>query len=164
MPGSDVRDIEALEAFRIGLLKFADDGEQVLQQYRTAIGRAASYFADERPAYWRHQIRRAERDLNEAKEELSRKLSTARSEDRPAATEATVRVSRAERRLQYCFKQDRLAAAIAREISQQCDAVLGPVADATEQCTAIMPTAAGELAQLIEQLRRYAEQAPPESN
>ena len=159
MSTSNVRNIESLAAFHGGLNRLAGDWDKVLQEIRMMVHRTEDYFTHTRPAYWRDQTRLAERELNEAKENLSQKRASARSEDRPPATEAVQRVSKAERRLRLCQSKQRDAKAWAIEITQQCDEVLGPLADVAEHCDSLLPRAAQELASLIEQLRIYAEQA-----
>ncbi|QDT12532.1 hypothetical protein [Planctomycetes bacterium K23_9] len=163
MSESNVRDIESLAAFHAGLLKLSDNWDAVLQELRMAIHRADQYFADDRPRYWRRQIELAERELNEAKDNLSQKRAAVRASDRPAATEAVNRVNQAKRRLDLCREKSRLAKAIAVEISHECDVVLGPLADVSEHCDVLLPKAAGELKTLIEHLRRYAEKSEPPS-
>jgi hypothetical protein len=156
---SNVRNIDSLVAFHGGLLKLSHHWEKLIQEIRSTIHRADEYFSQSQPAYWRHQLQLAERDLTEAKDSLSQKLASARPADRPAATEARKRVSLAERRLRQCQEKLRLARAITVEISQHCDKLLGPLADIAEQCEVTLPQAAVQLQSLIEQLKAYAEQA-----
>ena len=111
----------------------------------------------------RQQSRVAERELTEAKDNLSQKQSAARPGDRPAATEAVKRVRLAEQRSRECEAKLRLAKTISIDIGQACDDLLGPLADVTEHCEVVLPTAARHLQSLIDQLRAYAEQSkqPP---
>ena len=127
------------------------------------VQRAETYFAHDRPAYWRHQKKLAERELTEAKDRLAEKRSAIRPGDRPAATEETKRVSQAEQRLRECDAKLRETRAWALEMSRQCDGLLGPLADVLEHCEVLLPTAASELRTMIEQLRAYAEQQKRES-
>ena len=122
------------------------------------VQRAEVYFAQDRPRYWRRQTQLAERELTEARDNLAQKRAAIRPGDRPAATEAAKRVRTCEARLRDCQEKQRLAKAMAIEISQQCDEVLGPLADVVEHCEVLLPTAADELRTLIEHLRTYADQ------
>ncbi len=122
------------------------------------VHRAETYFAHDRPAYWRRQTKLAERELTEAKDRLAEKRSAIRPGDRAPATEEAKRVSTAEQRLRQCEAKLRLTRAWALEISQQCDGLLGPLADVLEHCEVLLPTAASELRTMIEQLRAYTEQ------
>lgn len=157
MSTSDVRSIESLVAFHSGLVKLGNNWDKVVQELRMTIHRADQYFSQTQPAYWRRQIQLAERELTEARDSLSQKLASTRPSDRPAATEAKKRVAMAERRLRLCQEKQRQARAIAIEISQQCDKVLGPLSDVGEQCEVYLPQAAAQLQTLIGQLKEYAE-------
>ena len=59
--------------------------------------------------------------------------------------------------MRECQAKQRLAKSWAIEMSQQCDELLGPLADVLEHCEVLLPTAADELRTLIEHLRIYAE-------
>ena len=162
MAGSDVRSIEALETFHNELVRYASGGDITLQELRMLIGRAEEHFLQSRPAYWRNQLRLAERELTEAKDSLSQKRAAARPQDRPAASEATKRVRLAQLRVNTCRDKLRLAKATAIEIGRRCDDVLGPLAEATEQCQVVLPAAAGRLRSIIDKLRDYSDDSNPE--
>ncbi len=159
MTSSNVRDIESLESFHGGLVRLAGEWDKTMQEFRIMIQRAETYFAHDRPAYWRKQTELAERELAECKETLSQKQAATRPGDRAPATEASQRVKKAERRLRECEAKQREAKKWAIEMSQQCDQILGPLADVVEHSEVLLPTAARELRTLIDQLRSYAEQA-----
>lgn len=163
MSSSNVRNIESLEAFHGGIIRLASDLETTLEEIRLQVQHAEEYFSANQPAYWRRQLQLAERELNEAKDNLAQKRASTRPNDRPAASEATRRVRIAEQRLQMCQKKQRDCRAWSLEISRQCDSLLGPLADVVEHCELILPAAARELRSLIEQLRLYAEKSskPP---
>lgn len=161
MASSHVRDVEALEAFRLGLVKFASDGSELIQQIRAVVRRAQLHFGNERPAYWRAQLRIAEREFNEAKDNLARKRAAVRASDRLPATEAATRVNRAERRIRLCMEKERQARSVAIDVAQHCDKILGPLADVGERFDVAVPAAARQLNQLIDQLQTYLEKRPP---
>jgi hypothetical protein len=160
---SNVRNIESLEAFHGGLVRLSEDWDKTLQEVRMIVQRAETYFAQDRPAYWRRQTKLAERELTEAKDRLAEKRSAIRPGDRRPATEEAMRVSKAEQRLRQCEAKLRETRAWALEVSQQCDGLLGPLADVVEHCEVLLPTAANELRAMIEQLRTYAEQQKRDS-
>lgn len=160
MSSSNVRNIDSLEAFHGGLVRLASQWGKTLEEIRMLVQRAEEHFSSERPRYWRHQLQLAERELNEARDNLAQKRAALRPGDRPMATEATRRVRRAEQRLRDCQQKQRDCHAWSLEISRQCDAVLGPLADVVEHCEILLPSAAVELRTLIDQLRVYAEQDP----
>ena len=157
MSTSDVRNIDSIQRFREGILGLADSWEKTLQEIRLSVHRANQYFGDDVPRYWRHQTELAERELTEAKDNLQQKQSAARAGDRVSALEAQKRVSKAKKRLDLCRERVRAARAIAIEIRQQCDELLGPLADMTEHSDNLLPAAAAKLGTLLESLHRYAD-------
>ena len=161
MSTSDVRSIESLARFHAGILKLSSDWEKVLQELRMAIQRAEQHYCHDRPRYWRNQIELAERELTEAKDNLSKKRAVDRDGKRPSAMEALQRVNKAKRRLDYSRDKAKQAKMIAIEMSQECDKILGPLADVTEHSEVVLPAAAVELKGIIEKLRLYAEQSEP---
>lgn len=154
---SNVRNIESLEAFHGGLFRIADRWQKTLQEIRLQVQRADEYFSQQQPAYWRRQTQLAERELNDAKEYLAQKRAAVRHTDKVPATEAAVRVRKAEQRLRDCHEKQRLAKKWAVEMNRQCDEVLGPLAEIVEHCESLLPGAARELRVMIDQLRRYAD-------
>ena len=165
---SNVRDIECLASFKIGLVKLAADWDNTTQEIRTSIHRVNTYFHDDRPAYWRRETRLAERHLSEATDVLSRLTAEFRPGQAAPATEAKQRVAKAKLRLQLCQEKERLCKKWLIAMAQQCDDLLGPLADMSEHCQTMLPEAARELGGLVDKLRAYAEltpaDAPPNSD
>ncbi|GAA5506108.1 hypothetical protein [Novipirellula caenicola] len=159
MSASNVRNIDSLAAMQAGMVRLSDDWSKTVQELRSMVQRAEEYFSQTQPQYWRHQLQLAEREINEAKDDLARKRASLRPEDRPAASEAVARVQKAERRLRYCEDKRRQLRSWTIEVSKVCDDLRGPLADMNEHCDTLLPQAARELGTLIEQLRIYAEQA-----
>lgn len=164
MSSSNVRSIDALEAFHSQLVRLSNDWDKSLQEIRALVHRADDHFSHDRVSYWRRQLQFAERELTEARDNLSRKRSAPRAQDRPSATEETKRVRIAEKRARNCESKIRLAKSLSIEIGQACDAVLGPLAEVAEHCEVVLPTAARQLRVLIDQLRLYAEQSENNQN
>ena len=157
MSTSDVRNFESLKRLRAGVLGLADSWDKTLQEIRISLHRADQYFSDEVPRYWRRQTELAERELNEAKDDLQSKQSAARASDRVGALEAQKRVAKAKARLDLCHQRQRVSKALALEMRHQCDEMLGPLADMTDHSDNLLPAAATHLASLLESLQRYAD-------
>ncbi len=163
MSTSNVRDIECLATFKTDLVKLAASWDNTTQEIRTALHRINAYFHDDRPAYWRRETQLAERHLSEANDVLSRLTAEIRPGQAAPATEAKQRVAKAKLRLQLCQEKERLCKKWLIEMAQQCDDVLGPLADMSEHCQTILPDAARELGGLVDKLRAYAELASPDT-
>jgi len=161
MVSSNVRSIDSLAVFHGQLVRLSTDWDKTLQEIRSLVHRAEEHFTRDRPAHWRRQLQLAERELTEAKDNLSLKRAAARPQDRPAATEAVKRVQVAQQRARECQSKVHQSKSLSIEIGQACDAVLGPLAEVTEHCEVVLPTAARQLRLLIDQLRLYSEQSKP---
>ena len=83
MATSNVRSIESLEAFRGQLVKLSSDWDKTIGEIRSLVVRAESHFSQDLPAYWKRQLAFAQRELSEAKDNLSRKTAAIRP--RPTA-------------------------------------------------------------------------------
>lgn len=158
---SNVRNIESLEALYGGMIHLASEWQKTIDEVRMLVHRAEECFAQDRPAYWRRQLQLAQRSRSEAQHELSIKQSAIRAEDRRPATEAVMRVRKADARVRLCEDKIRKAKAWSLEISRQCDELLGPLADVAQHCDVVLPTGASELRYLIEQLRLYTDHTDP---
>ncbi|TWT78983.1 hypothetical protein CA13_03800 [Planctomycetes bacterium CA13] len=159
MATSNVRNIDSLVALHSGVVRFAADMDKTLQEIRSYVHRTQEYFTSTQPAYWRHESELAERELNEARDNLANKRAAVRAADRPAATEAAARVKKAERRVRLCDEKRRAIRSVAAEVSKACDDLFGPLADVGNHSETVLPEAARELSSLIHQLRLYAEEA-----
>ncbi|MCC9657715.1 hypothetical protein [Rhodopirellula halodulae] len=155
MTHSDVRDIDSLDQLRLAVERLADRLTLSSQALHATIHRVEEHFSIEQPAYWREQIRRAERELTAAQDQLSRKRSTVRSGDRVPATEEFKIVARWKTRLRFCQDRERLARRVAIELNQECEKVRGPIAALVEQGEVSLPKAAQRLLSLIDRLRAY---------
>lgn len=159
MVSSNVRNIDSLDVFHGQLVRLSTDWNKTLEEIRNLVHRAEQHFTHDRPTHWRRQLQLAQRELTEARDNLSSKQASARPQDRPAATEAAKRVQIAQKRARDCQSKVHQAKSLSIEIGQACDAVLGPLAEVTEHCEVVLPTAARQLRSLIDQLRLYSEQS-----
>lgn len=157
MASSNVRSIDSLESFHGCLIELATSWDQSVQELKRLVHRAEEHFSTVRPAYWKNQLRIAEQKRNEALDDLARKRSAARAEDRPAATEAVKRVRLTEARVRLCEERIRDAKRISIEVTQKCDDLRGALANLSELSESSLPTGADELKALIDQLKLYAE-------
>lgn len=154
---ADVRKIEALVGFHGSLVAYHQSLNLTAEELKATVRRVERHFAEDQPKYWKRQCRLAERALSEAQDNLSRLRSTVRAADRPSATEATKRVKTCHDRLRLCEEKLRQCKKWKIEISQQVDRLLGPIADLVQHGEVFLPTAAKELAELIEKLKQYTD-------
>jgi hypothetical protein len=87
-----VTSLEALEDFRAKLIVYRDKASRVLDEVSDDVTRTRVWLESERPAYWQNQIRRLNRDLETAQQELfSAQLSGLRDASSPSNGRAKMR-------------------------------------------------------------------------
>ena len=80
-----VTSLEALEDFRAKLIVYRDKASRVLDEVSDDVTRTRVWLENERPAYWQAQVRRLNRDLETAQQELfSAQLSGLRDAPSPS--------------------------------------------------------------------------------
>ena len=159
MNTSNVTNIDSIENFHRGLVKFSDELQVITEEIKLAVMKGEQAFGHDYPSYWRRQLQIAERSLSEARDQLAAKTSSVRNEDQPTASEEKKRVRRAEARLDLCNAKIRRAKHWAHQISRDCDQLLGPLSDVTNHCDSTLQQAAVDLRQLIDHLRAYTDQS-----
>ena len=68
-----VHSIDVLESYSYALATFGEEVTTVLADLGMSVNRAIQWIEQDQPAYWQEQLRRAERDVQEARLNLERK-------------------------------------------------------------------------------------------
>ena len=155
MSQSDVRSIDSLDDLHRAVVHLSEKLMQQGHQLRNITVQVEQHFSHEAPTYWRGQLRKAEQQLSEALDRLSRKQATIRPGDRVPATEEKKQVAYWKGRVRLCHQKVSRTKSVATEMIQECEKMKGPIADLMELAEVGLPTAATRLAGLIERLRAY---------
>jgi len=100
---ANVTSIDAVDDFAAALLSFKHEAAGVLEGLDQQIERAVQWIQQDQRQYWKHELRRSERQLQEAKINLQRCLTFKRIGDhRPSCIEEKRALERAKRRQQLC--------------------------------------------------------------
>ncbi|MEM6690740.1 MAG: hypothetical protein AAF664_14995 [Planctomycetota bacterium] len=158
MASADVRDLEQLQSLQLQLHQSVERWTICVDELRAQLNRIHSHLGSDAIEYWKHQQAVAADDLNQARDELSRKRMTTISGESPPATEATVNVRRAEQRQRVCLEKFSRARKIAIEAQQRVEALRGPIAALADQCESGLPSAITQLDLMIEDLQSYLDQ------
>lgn len=102
---ANVRSVKALVDAKAALLEFSATAKAALSSAQTEIHRITQWLQSDRPAYWKHEIRKREDAMTQWKLEIQRKKLIAAPD--PASTvfeqrklaQATARVASAKQRL-----------------------------------------------------------------
>jgi len=163
MSEADVRSIESLAELHRAVDHLSE--RLMLQGYqlRSVVTGAQRHFSQEYPHYWRNQLRRAEQQLSEALDRLSRKQSTTRAGESVPATEEKKQVARWKNRVRLCREKLERSRTIAVEMEQNGEKLKGPIADLMELAEVGLPSASTRLVGLIARLEAYQNNLPPGS-
>ncbi len=93
-----VQTLEALRAVRSALLRFAEDAGASVTSVDSEVQRLSQWLRQDRPVYWKKEVRAREGAVQEAKAEIQRKILIAAPEPPSLALERRA-VARAEARL-----------------------------------------------------------------
>ncbi|MDX2148191.1 MAG: hypothetical protein SFZ23_11785 [Planctomycetota bacterium] len=117
--GAKVNSLEAMKEARLAYVQFAEDCVAALSAIDAEVQRVGRWLTDERPAYWRREVRKAEEEVNEWRKEISRK-QLMRLPDPVSIVDERKKMRKAEARAQHCQQKlavvQKWAAAWEREV------------------------------------------------
>ncbi len=159
-----VTSIDALEALRAALIIFVDKAHQSVDQVGDDVRRMRSWVQDEQRMVWEREIRKRDRILGDAKQELMRvKLSGLRDNIFPQ--EEAVR--RAKRALEHAEEKLQNVKRWTRDYDHLLEPLLKRLGSLNELLDHDLPKAISYLVQAQRTLESYAQTMPapgPESN
>jgi hypothetical protein len=153
-----VTSLEAIESFRAKLIVYRDKASRVLDEVSDEVTRTRLWLENDRPAYWQNQIRRLQREFEQAQQELfSAQLSGLR--DASYAQQAAVtRVRRAIRDAEDKTK-------VVKQWERQFDSRVESPAKQVEKLRYMLGhelgLAVARLNEVIQSIAAYADIAPP---
>jgi hypothetical protein len=154
--GANIRSIESLARLKAFLYKWAEDVRQGMMNADGEVRRISDWLEHQQPAYWSAQLQRRQGALEEAKQELSKKLYGVTNRDNPPSTvyerkmvqKAKAAVLEAEEKLKT-LKLWRL------KFAKEAQSYSGATAGARLIPDAIIPKASAYLEALRDHLERY---------
>jgi hypothetical protein len=164
---AQVTSVEAVEAFRAGLVVFLAKARSVLSEVSDELLRLRLWVQNDRRAHWSHELRVRRRQLETARGELFNatlsRLQTATATQQLAVQRAARAVDEAEAKLAVLKKWD-------RDLENQTGPLLKQIEQLQGFLTTDMGRAAAQLAQVVQTLDAYAAGAeakpthPPEGS
>lgn len=162
--GAKVESIEALEQFRLVLMKFAEKAGNAIGEADSDIARTLTWLETEQSSYWSTQVRRSKEALARAQEALRMKrLFKDASGNFAPASEEQKAVSLAQRR---CEEAEARMAAVKRwipRLRRELELYRGNVSRFSTCVSALIPEALARLEQHARQLWAYAQLAPDDA-
>ena len=151
---AQVTSVEALEAFRARLILYLSKARPTLEEVDDEVQRTRSWLQNDRRNHWQNELRRRNRHLEEARQELFSarlsKLQEPTAAQQMAVTRAQRAVQEAEEKLQSLRKWGRDFENLTAPLVKQVDQLLFFV-------TADMQRAVTHLSQVITTLEAYTD-------
>ena len=152
-----VTSIEALELFRLNLIVYVSKARPALEEVSADILRTKLWLQNDQRLHWENQLRRREKDLQQAQQALSSaRMSSFRADkstEQNAARKAKRALEEAEAKLR-----------ILKQWNREFDSRVDPLAKQLEKLHTVlaidMVQATAYLSQAIDTLAAYAEMAP----
>lgn len=158
-----VNSTEALKQAKAAMIEFADAIQSTLASVDADINRVSSWLNQDRPAYWKRQVRLCEENVNKIKTDIMRKRIIAAPEpasvveEEKALDKAKIKLSKSQMRFESV---KRWAPIWDREAMLYKTSTHG----LTEYLHARIPTAVARLERMLTSLDEYTRIAPPTDN
>lgn len=165
MSGSaQVRSVDAIEAFRIALVRFEQRAQDALETLTGEVRRADDWLCSDRPPFWKEQVRLATEAVHEAKVDLDRCLMYPVTDgERPSCREERDALKKAQARLDYCRDKTEVVKKWKRELHHELFEFEGRLSSMREMLETELPQAHARLKQIMRSLDKYQIEKPPES-
>lgn len=159
-PGADVQAIDALQDWHNAVCLFRDEAQDALGSIKLEIRRAFDWIDEEGKA-WHKEMREAEQDVHQAKQELNRKRTPNFDGRMPDTSVEEKNLARAQARVRFAEEQidvcRKWAVKLPKLISEDYE---GPARRLGNFLEADLQVAIAHLAARIEALHRYTQVAP----
>lgn len=152
---ANVRSIDAIEAFKAALLKFTERTEQGLTMIDSEMNRLADWMDQDRPRFWKQQVRLAGDEVVRARAELQRCLMYPVANERPSCREERAALKKAEARLAYCEEKLERLTHWRRELQRARFEYEGRISQLNEVVDIDAPQAVAVLQKILRRLEDY---------
>lgn len=159
MPGgARVESIEAIERFRLVLLKFAEKANNAAGEADQDLARTLAWLEGEAATYWASQLRKAKEQLTRAQDRLKQKqLFKDASGTTPQADEELKLVRQAQARLEYAEGKGLAVKRWTPKLRRELEMYRGNAARFSSALSSDLPAGAAKLDAYVRQLWQYAQ-------
>lgn len=154
---ADVRNIEAINDFRIALIIFIEDAQSALQMMGMELNQTSEWIEHDRPQYWKNQERVAFDRVAQTRTAYETCRMRTVAGHRPSCIEERVAYEAAKRRVQHCHEQIEVIKRWARKLSQESDEFVGRLARLQAMLEVDLPKAVARLERMSATLEEYSE-------
>lgn len=159
MSGSaKITSIDAVENFRLALMKFNDNAVRALMSIDEQTKRALHWFEHEAPTEWNMRIRKCHEDVERARSALDTCLTKKVGDNRPSCMEEKQALQAAKRRLAHAQEMLDVIRVWTTRIRQACDDYRGGVMGLRTTLDTRVPETVAMLSRTVRALDSYTEQ------
>src|SRR4051812_13005255 len=97
-----VHSSDAIEAVGIALISFIETVRDALTELSSEMRKSQEWLEQDRPSFWRNQVRIAMDQVHDAQQALHRCLMFPVANERPSCYEERAELKKAQARLEYC--------------------------------------------------------------
>jgi len=154
-----ITSIDAVDNFRLALIKFNDNASRALMSVDEQIKRVMHWFEHEAPSEWNMRIRRCHEELSRARAALETARMRKVGDNRPACIEEQQAVREAQRKLAHAQQMLEILKTWTNRVRQACDDYRGGVMGLRTTLDVRVPETIGILSRTVRALDAYAERA-----
>ncbi len=158
---ANVRDIDAIRAFRAALIIFAEDAETAIQLMLMEAQKTLGWIDHDAPFYWKTQTRKAYDQVASSRVSYENCRMRTVAGHRSTCIEEKQAFEKAKRRLQHCLDQTELVRKWANTLRHETDEFRGRLAGLQKLLSADIPKAIALLEKTTSLLESYAEMTRP---
>ncbi len=151
---ANVRSLEALKEFRTSLIKYIDKAKRAISTADAEVSRTQIWLQSTQPMHWKHEIRRSEEKLAQAKSELFR--ATISQPDNPRGPTDQVRlVKKRQAEIKYAEEKLERTKRSARNLEHELNEYRGAMSPLSTSLEGDMGKAVTILERAIHSLEAY---------
>lgn len=160
---AQVRSTEAIEAFRLALVKFQERVQNAVDSLDGELHRASNWVEHDRPAHWKSQTHLAEDAVHQAKLDLERCLLMTVAGQRPTCREQKAALIAAKARRAYCQEKCEAVKRWQRSFRHEQFEYDGRIGQLRRTMEMDVPKAQALLKTIVRRLDEYQIERPPEA-
>jgi hypothetical protein len=160
---AQVRSTEAIEAFRLALVKFQERVQNAIDSLDGELHRASNWVEHDRPSHWKSQTHLAEDAVHQAKLDLERCLLMTVAGQRPTCREQKAALVAAKARRAYCQEKCEAVKRWQRSFRHEQFEYDGRIGQLRRTMEMDVPKAQALLKTIVRRLDEYQIERPPEA-
>lgn len=161
---ANVGSIAAIRSFRNALANFASKGEDALYEVDMIVRRMQEWVQQDRPAFWKGELRRAWDMVTKARNDLERCRRNTVGGQRPSCYEEKKALDEAKDYVKYCEDKQKACRRWLHELEHEVSEYEGRVSHLMNVFEMDTPKALAALDRMLEALEKYVRMQNPEGS